>query len=1020
MEKIISLIIVILFNSIIYSQFNEIELDRYTINEGLSNNAINSVIQTSDGYLWIATKDGLNRFDGQNFKVFKTDSKTKNALPENYIMSLYESKSGTLWVGTWGAGLCRYDKIYEKFIVIDKSRNNDFVQCINEDDDGNIWYGTEKNGLMKFDIKKNKIFSFDDFSAKKLKSSANNIIAIIPDKRKNLWIASIGGGLICYNYKQNKLQQFLSGSNPDKLKSNFVWEIVSESDSTFLVGTNIGIQRFNFHTKKFSDLNGMSNQNQKLLATTISRILIDNFSKIWIGTYNYGGIFIIEQKNFRPANLIHLQNEYGNPQSLICGKIRCLYKDKFGNIWIGTEDGLNKFPNQKKFVRFKNMPHKKNGLSGNVVSSILEADDNILYVGYGGNGFDKIDLKNNSLKHFGYSPVSGLGLSDADVICMFKDKKNKIWVGTGSGGLNKFDPVNNRFRSFRHDGKNPYSINSEWVQQILETSDGKLLVGTNDGIQIFDQETEKFYNYQPVKMNNSNKLPSIFSVNSLFEDRERNIWIGTWLNGLYRYDPRKDTLINYLPDSKQNSISGNKISCIYQDAKGIIWIGTFNNGLDKFNKKSNEFKHYKTSNGLSNDVVFGILEDEKGNLWVSTLKGLIKFDPEKEKFRIYEKEDGLVENQFNWHAYYKNYKNEMYFGGKNGFVRFNPDSITVDDKKFPVVLTNFKVFDKEAALPKSLPMTKGIILESNQNFFSIDFTALDLMPTHKHIFAYRLEGIDPSWVQSVFRTTAFYTDIKHGIYKFSVKAMNSDGIWSPVTSIVIQINPSWWNTWWFRVLLMIFVLALLYIGYKIRMNQLLKIERIRFNIASDLHDEIGSNLSSISVDSQSLILGNTLNDTERELATDISKTAKETVDSMRDIIWFINPKNDLNEDIIFKMKQTAAKLLLGIEWNLSVSEKVRMDLFNLEIRRNIFLLYKEALTNVVKHSYAKKCQIRIDEDSANFYLSVEDDGIGFDDKKIKPSTGFRSMENRAKNIKAELGVSSKPNEGTLVKLVFIK
>ena len=150
MEKIISLIIVILFNSIIYSQFNEIELDRYTINEGLSNNAINSVIQTSDGYLWIATKDGLNRFDGQNFKVFKTDSKTKNALPENYIMSLYESKSGTLWVGTWGAGLCRYDKIYEKFIVIDKSRNNDFVQCINEDDDGNIWYGTEKNGLMKF------------------------------------------------------------------------------------------------------------------------------------------------------------------------------------------------------------------------------------------------------------------------------------------------------------------------------------------------------------------------------------------------------------------------------------------------------------------------------------------------------------------------------------------------------------------------------------------------------------------------------------------------------------------------------------------------------------------------------------------------------------------------------------------------------------------------------------------------------------------------------------------------------
>jgi ligand-binding sensor domain-containing protein len=1020
MKRNISLIIFFLINTIIYPQFITIELDRYTINDGLSNNAVNAFIQTSDGYLWIATKDGLNRFDGQNFKIFKTDTKTKNALPENYIMSLYESKAGTLWVGTWGAGLCRYDKIYERFIVVDKNRNNDYVQCINEDDDGNIWYGTENNGLKKFDIKKNKIFPFDDFIAQKLSLPTKNIMAIIHDKRKNLWIASLGGGIICYNYKQNRLQQFLSGNNPDKLKSNFVWELVNETDSTLLIGTNTGVQRLNINSKKFSALNEISKENQRLLTNVISRILIDNFSRIWIGTYNYGGLFIIDRKEYRPANMIHLQNEYGNPQSLICGKIRCLYKDKFGNIWIGTEDGLNKFPNQKKFVRFKNLPYNKNGLSGNVVSSILEADNNILYVGYGGNGFDKIDLKNNSLKHFGYSSVSGLGLSDADVICMFNDKNNILWIGTGNGGLNKFNPVTERFKSFRHDRKNPYSINSEWVQQILETSDGKLLVGTNDGIQIFDRSSERFYNYQPVKKNNNNKLPPVFSVNSLFEDREKNIWIGTWLNGLYRYDPFRDTLINYLPDSKKNSISGNKISCIYQDEKGIIWIGTFNNGLNKFDKQNDKFKHFKTSDGLPNDVVFGILEDKKSNLWFSTLKGLVKFNPETERFIVYEKEDGLVDNQFNWHAYFKNSKNEMYFGGKSGFVRFNPDSITVDDRKFPVVLTNFKVFDKEAPLPKSLPMTKEIILENYQNFFSIDFTALDLQPTHKHKFAYKLDGIDPDWVYSGFRATAFYTDIKHGKYKFSVKAMNSDGIWSPITSIFIQIKPAWWNTWWFRILLVIFVLVLLYIGYKIRMNQLLKIERIRFNIASDLHDEIGSNLSSISVDSQSLILGNNLSGTEKELATDISKTAKETVDSMRDIIWFINPKNDLNEDIIFKMKQTTVKLLVGIDWDISVSEKVRLDLFNLEVRRNIFLLYKEALTNVIKHSHARKCRILIDENSENFYLSVADDGIGFDDTEIKPSTGLRSMENRAKNIKAKLSVISKPNEGTEVKLILKK
>ncbi|GAB4126915.1 MAG: hypothetical protein Fur0015_00500 [Ignavibacteriales bacterium] len=1015
-----NILLVILLYSVVHAQFSSVDLDRYTINEGLSNNAINSVLQTSDNYLWIATKDGLNRFDGQSFKVFKADEKIKNSLPENYIMCLLESKSGKLWLGTWGAGLCWYDKVYEKFISLKENNTNDYIQCLYEDEAGNIWYGTENNGIKKYDILRKKIFSFDRLLQSKLKITSKNITAIISDKKKNLWFASLGGGLIKYNAKQNKIEQILSQGITNSLKSNFIWELVNETDSTLLIGTSNGLQRFNIYNNNFSNLDGIGEDFPKILNTTISRILIENSKKIWIGTYNYQGLFVYEKTKYDKTNLIHLLNEYGNSTSLICNRIRCLYKDKLDNIWIGTEDGLNKFAKKKKFTCFKNLPHKQNSLSGNVVSSILQPDNNFLYVGFGGNGFDKIDLVNNRIEHFKASTNSNTGLSNDDITCMIKDKNNVIWIGTSNGGLNKFYPDKKIFKSFLPNSKNPYSINSYWVQQILETSDDKLLVGTNDGLQIFDRHDEKFYPYQPVKKKNGTKLPDNFSVNSLYEDKEKNIWIGTWLNGLFRYVPDKDLLINYLPNNQHNSISGNKVSCIYQDSKGFIWIGTFNNGLNKFDKYKNVFKHYKTSNGLPNDIIFGILEDDKNNLWLSTLNGLVKFNPANESFRIYEKDDGLVDNQFNWHAYYKNDKGEMFFGGKGGFVQFIPDSISIDRKIYPVVLTNFKVFDKEASLQKSLPMTKEIILDSHQNFFSIDFAVLDLVPKHKHKFAYMLEGIDPDWVQAGFRNTAFYTDIKHGRYKFNIKALNADGIWSPVTSIIIQIFPAWYETIWFKISIITLTFSILYLGYRYRMNQLLKIERIRYNIATDLHDEIGSNLSSISVDSQLLLMGNKLDENEKELASEISKTAGETVDSMRDIIWFINPKNDLNEDIIFKMKQTAAKLLSAVEWDFYSSENVRMDLFDLETRRNIFLLYKEALTNIIKHSHATKCKIKIEENSDYFKLTLEDNGIGFDKKISKPSTGLKSMENRAKYVNGNLDIISEKNLGTTIILMIKK
>ena len=387
-----------------------------------------------------------------------------------------------------------------------------------------------------------------------------------------------------------------------------------------------------------------------------------------------------------------------------------------------------------------------------------------------------------------------------------------------------------------------------------------------------------------------------------------------------------------------------------------------------------------------------------------------------ESFRVYDKLDGIIQNQFNWRASYKDGLGKMYFGGLKGFISFDPKSIITDTNSSPIAFTSFKVFDKEATLPQSLPATKEIVLTYDQNFFSIEFAALDMAPAHKHTYSYMLEGIDADWINAESRTTAYYTDIDHGKYRFLVKTSNADKAWSYPVTLSIIIKPAWWMTLWFKVLTGLVLILLGFLIYKIRVNELLKIERIRYNIASDLHDEIGSNLSSIYVDGQLLLKSKSLLNSERELSSDISKTASQTLDAMRDIIWFINPKNDEGEDIIFKMKEIAARLLVGLEWTFNTSKGIRFDLFSLEQRRNIFLIYKEALTNVIRHSNANKCSIDIIGQSDQLSIIVKDEGKGFEVNHTKQNTGLWSMMKRTEKIKGKLLIESVPNIGTTIRL----
>lgn len=1008
------LLLLILFSKIASAQFSSLKLEHFTINDGLSNNSINSILQTAEGYLWIATKDGLSRYDGQNFKNFKHNPLDPTSIPENYIMTLLEGRDQTLWVGTWGGGLCKYDPIHESFAQIENSSDN-YIQCLIEDHSGNIWYGTTTNGLFKYDPKNKQLTSYKDNPGLSKKFRDVNITALTEDHNNNLWIGTWDKGLIKFNPVTEIFFYFShEPGNKNSISNNSIWSVEITDNHFILVSTNSGLDKININSHSLIHFASPSPAQNDFFSTAIRCTLRDTKGRIWIGNFDYYGLLLVEQDRAGKKNYTHLRKQNDDPSSLVCERIRNLYEDKRGNIWIGTEDGLNKLPTFKSFTQYRYMPLRKNSIGGRVVSNILEERDGLLWIGYNGGGFDCIDLKTNIRTHYRAEPQNKNSLSADDVIALYEDKNGVIWIGTGNGGLNRFDKRTKTFKRFLFDANNPYGIKANWVQQILETQDGLFLVGTNDALQIFDRVKEKFYPFNPVTADNSIKFPDTVSINSLFEDSKKNLWIGTWLSGLFRYDQNSKKLFHYLPDKKFNSISSNKITSIIEDSKGFIWIGTHSGGLNKFDKQTGKFIHFTTLNGLPNDVVFGILEDNKENFWISTMKGLARYNPSKNLYRVYDEKDGIVHNQFNWHAYHKNKSGKMYFGGIDGFVSFYPDSIKMETNASPVVLTSFKVFDKEAALPRSLPKTNEIVFEYYQNFFSIEFVALDLQPLEKHQFAYKLEGIDPDWVQAGIRNTAFYTDIRHGEYRFTVKACNADGIWGAPVPLKIIIIPAWWNTIWFRLFIFSALAAIAVALYKYRMNQLLQIERIRLNIAGDLHDEVGSNLSSISVDSQSLMKSTTLSKTELELSTNIGKTVKETIESFRDIIWFINPKNDFGDDLIFKMRETAAKLLSNIDWSFNVPDHVRLDIFNLEVRRNIFLLYKEAVTNVIRHSDASKCTIDLYGNQKDFSMIIHDNGKGFDTVNAGSNYGLVNMKRRAEKINALLNIISEESTGTRI------
>lgn len=1026
-SKIVSIAFVLqlLFTASLTSQTHYIQVEHLSERQGLSQSEVFSILQDSKGFMWFGTINGLNRYDGYNFKAYQHDPADSNSISANVAHSIIEDRAGILWIAT-SNGLNRFDPESEQFT----GYLLDGIRTVYEDKSGVLWIGTSNDELLNFEreTEKFRLISHDSGDTTRL-CIKNPVYVIYEDRLENLWLAPLKGGLNRLDRETGRFYFYRHDpDNPETLADDGVYSIYEDRQGVFWVGTGLGLNKLDRETGQVERYCPAFPGD-----VMVYSLLEDQTGKFWVGIA--GALFSLNRETgtftrhrYNLPSLEYLENDL----------IYALYEDRPGNIWISCLGGglLKYSPSKQRFNHNRNHPNDPNSITENMVVSLFEDRYGDLWIGTADDKLNRIDRATGRLKQYVNDPGDMYSISNERPTAFLEDRSGTLWLGTDEG-INKFERESGRFINFQNDTSALYHMRGA-IMSLHEDRSGVLWIGTlTRGLFKYDPCNNQFTLYR-----HDSENPSGLSDNavwSIWEDSCHGgvLWLGT-NGGLNRFDPATGTFIHYWHNAGDpNSLSNDHIFVIHEDHTGALWLGTFGGGLDKFDREKEQFIHFRESDGLPNDFIQGILEDEKGNLWLSTLKGLSKFNPESETFRNYDYRDGLQANEFST-GFFKSKSGEMFFGGINGFNVFYPETIKDNPSIPPVVITDFQIFNKtvlpgvNSPLKKSISETDTIILSHQQSVFSFDFAALDFTTPEKNRYAYKMEGVDPDWVYTdASRRFATYTQLDPGEYVFHVKGSNNDGVWNEEgTSIKIIVTPPFWKRSWFLIVACLLLLSGIVVMVRSITTRKLQqqlhalehqraMEKERSRISSDMHDEVGASLTHIAITSELLkkSLSRSGENEVHEFVEDISGTAREVIDSISEIIWAINPRNDSLDNLIAYIRQYAGKMfeVTPIRCRFNFPENIPLQTLTAEVRRNIFLVVKETLNNILKHAGAQEVQLTIDIQGNDLEISIQDNGKGFCAKDISRfGNGLINMKKRMEDIGGYFGIHSHPGEGTRI------
>lgn len=765
----------------------------YGVENGLSNNTVYFIRQDAKGFMWFATKDGLNRFDGFHFKIFQINSsQDEKHLSTDYIFSLLPEKNGALWVGAQ-RGLYKFNpqkEILEPFI--DSLAN---IFDITFDNEGRLWF-----------ISSSTICRYN-FTTKSLKqffpSKYFNATSICLAKDGGLWASTDNGLLEKYNSGNETFTGYDMFAHSKLPSSKWIQKIHSGDSNSIFVGTNgQGLKIFNTESSTYQDV---LTYNPDMTTIFVRDILQTAANEYWFATES--GIFIYNTATKTFIN--HLTKKFQDPYSLNDNAVYALCKDAEGSIWAGTFfGGVNYYTKQNASFKKYFPDNTQNAIGGNAVREICKDQYNNLWIGTEDGGLNKIDGKTNGLTRF--TPTGEkTSIAYTNIHGLFADGDD-LWIGTFEHGIDVMDVRTGKVKKHFMSGPGIKDLKSNFALCFLRTNGDKIMVGTSNGLFYYDKKTNEFS--RPVE------IPENIFITSIIEDHNRRIWVGTNNQGAYWFDPVTHITghVQNEPNNK-NSLSNNAVNDVYEDGNNNVWFATEGGGLCKLSADSKVISRYTLSNGLPGNFVFRVLEDDKNRLWATTSKGLVNFGQNFEKPYVFTQANGLLNNQFNYHSGYKDKDGRLYFGSVKGMISFVPDDFQRNDFIPPVYITGLQVFNVELApekdstvLKKSITCANEITLPYYQSSISIDFAALSYVSPEMTKYEYQLEGLDNEWTIINTNRKVYFTNLSPRTYVFKIRAA-TNGQWSKnEKQLIIKIKPPIWATNWAYLLYGILLLLFAY------------------------------------------------------------------------------------------------------------------------------------------------------------------------------------------------------------------
>lgn len=989
-----------------WSQTDPRDLEYLSIENGLSQSTVKAIVQDAEGFMWFGTQDGLNRYDGYTFRVFRHDFRDTTSLPDNSISSMVVDRSRTLWIGTRG-GVTSWDAVHQQFLFVplagwrgsDNGRPEVTAMCL--DSTGGLWVGTTR-GLFRSDAGTLRQFRHIVLPEENTSVRPVDILTLLTAPDGTVWTGVRG---------ISKLMGLRNGGGDVRSfelpVSQGVWAIAPEDEGFLLIGTwNGGLLEFSVQQGTFRPVQGTGREAIGLSPWTLLR---DRLGVCWVGTGGMG-LFGLRDRTVPPQHYA-LHDNY----------VLSLCEDRSGILWIGLGKGIQKLDRKRNRFIYHGIPASE-GKRDRDVWAIEEKSEGGLWIG-----------TNDGLAET--APDGSIrrcnGLTDFVVRALLRDQSGTLWITTASHGLLRLSAGGRNVQQIK---TNPFGLSrghDDDIPAIHEDRQGRIWIGTSSyGLSQVNPRDGSLQRFNAAAAESSKLWDR--AISCIEDDAAGFLWVGTESNGICRIDPASRTVKTYAADpAGPHSLRTGRILSLHSDKAGHLWIGTAE-GLHRFEPATGKFTVYDVADGLPNNVIYGILEDDAGGLWLSTNNGICRFDPEHATVKNYSARDGLQSNEFNRGAFLRSRSGRLFFGGINGISEFLPSEIGDNGVVPPIAVTDFRLFDRSVN-PQTMKNANGEIeIPYSSNYFSVEFSALDFTSPASNRYAYKLEGLDKDWIECGSRHYAAYTNLNGGRYVLRIRGCNNDGVWNnDGTSLVLRVVPPFWRTTWFQVLAVVVVIVAVMLLSQRRIRTLKEKaaaqqemsrrilesqEDERKRIGAGLHDSLGQNL--LLIKNLTEMAGQTIQSGAgiSPQLQDIAALAAQSLAEVREVCYDLRPYQLDRLGLTGALRSILSRA--GVSSSIDITSTIdNLDgLFAKPMEIHFFRIVQEAVNNILKHSKATSVAVGIHRSGDEVVVEISDNGIGY--AAQQGGFGVSGMMERARILGGRLSIASEPGKGTIVSAIF--